>query len=1115
MLHMDTFTLRAPSTLSKYFSFGLGQLVLGVLSLFLLVLSPRATWAATEPTGQANRAVVVSYTAGASTGSVVLSVSGGTSGIAAAVNYLVVVRAAGTAAVAPMDNTTYAPNLLYGTGNITGTGNYVVKADASTANFTVTGLALNTTYYVEVYAYNTGTPTPTPNYLITNVNTASFFTTPNAYVFLGTSNDYAAAANWSPNRTTIADTDILIFDGSIGVTFPNPLIIDFGNGANSTIQIISQLRFIKGANVTVSGPATAGKPSLLSISGSAAASTGSDDFFVDATSSLTVVTASGNTNNRFLNLKVGATKKGLVQGAINFNSVNLDAIRLLAGSTTGLVFSSTSTFTATSLSGSPFGNTSANTLPNTFTDVTVAGSVVFQSGAMFIQKSGNDPFGTGTSTTQTPVAVFNSGSTYTYSGVTAASTSVQTFSTIGQTYGNLQFLTQPVAGTTTSTVSGTKNLVILNDLTVGSQTSAGLTISLDVVGSAPALAPAAGAGTTIGGNVLVNAGNTPIAGSLSFTPTAASAVIFNGTAAQEVKGTGNVSFGASTTLTNSNATVVGLIFSNPNTYITGNIVGSSNTLTFNPAPGIVYFNGGATQTVSGTGTLTFGKQTTLNVTNVGARAVNISTTTVNIGGDIVDTPVGGGLAFTSTVPSIVSFNGNAPQSIGGPSPATTLSFNANTSVVINNTSTAGVGSGVTLNRPVTVNKAITFTSGLLTTTTTNVLSLPTTATVTVTSGNTNVNNTSFVNGPVVRTSAATVGPVALDVTAGTGLFFPIGNALVTTGTPAVTTGGYRPITLNLNQTAATATAYTGQVLLGPPPTQAFPTSTINSIKRVSKQRYYTVSSDNGLTVANGQITIYYGTDDRVDGPSNLRIAKSQTTNVWANLGGGSGAAVTGPGAPIVTGSITSNLTQVPDAAPDAPFTSLGNFVLATTVLNTLAGYGNNPLPVELTALTATAVSGGIQVDWATASEKNSAAFEVQRSADGQTFHTIAAVRALGRSSVAHSYNNLDRTPLAGLAYYRLRQVDADGTVAYSQAVTATWSGPASLQVYPNPSTGTLYVRGIAGQVSYRVLGAQGQVLLSGTTSTEAALDVQRLAAGMYLLELMPPGGRVVQRFVRQ
>ena len=71
-----------------------------------------------------------------------------------------------------------------------------------------------------------------------------------------------------------------------------------------------------------------------------------------------------------------------------------------------------------------------------------------------------------------------------------------------------------------------------------------------------------------------------------------------------------------------------------------------------------------------------------------------------------------------------------------------------------------------------------------------------------------------------------------------------------------------------------------------------------------------------------------------------------------------------------------------------------------------------PLPVELTAFTATAKGSAVRPAWATASEKNSQAFEVERSGDGRTFKRIGTVATAG-SSAPRSYSPLRTVSLSG------------------------------------------------------------------------------------------------------
>ena len=172
------------------------------------------------------------------------------------------------------------------------------------------------------------------------------------------------------------------------------------------------------------------------------------------------------------------------------------------------------------------------------------------------------------------------------------------------------------------------------------------------------------------------------------------------------------------------------------------------------------------------------------------------------------------------------------------------------------------------------------------------------------------------------------------------------------------------------------------------------------------------------------------------------------------------------------------------------------------------------LPVEFTRFDAAAKGTGVSLNWATASEKNSAHFEVQRSATGEAYETIGRVAAQGNSSSLREYDFTDARPLAGLAYYRLRQVDTDGTTAYSPVATAR-RGAEVVAIYPNPTADAVTLPASLGPVRYRVLNSLGQTLASGQATGGDRLDLSKLPQGAFFLELTDNAGRHTQRLTRQ
>lgn len=175
-----------------------------------------------------------------------------------------------------------------------------------------------------------------------------------------------------------------------------------------------------------------------------------------------------------------------------------------------------------------------------------------------------------------------------------------------------------------------------------------------------------------------------------------------------------------------------------------------------------------------------------------------------------------------------------------------------------------------------------------------------------------------------------------------------------------------------------------------------------------------------------------------------------------------------------------------------------------------------PLPVELKSFMAEAAPKGTQLKWATASEKNNAAFEIQRSSTPNEFTTIGRVAGQGTSSRTHNYEWLDAQPLSGLSYYRLRQLDTDGTESFSPvAIVQHKEGLAAGAFFPNPTTGQVTLNAALGAVKYRVLNALGQTVLTGEAQGGSTVDMQSLRTGAYFLELQSASGRTVQRFMRE
>jgi len=173
----------------------------------------------------------------------------------------------------------------------------------------------------------------------------------------------------------------------------------------------------------------------------------------------------------------------------------------------------------------------------------------------------------------------------------------------------------------------------------------------------------------------------------------------------------------------------------------------------------------------------------------------------------------------------------------------------------------------------------------------------------------------------------------------------------------------------------------------------------------------------------------------------------------------------------------------------------------------------NPLPVVLTAFAGRRQGAAVLLSWRTASELSSQGFEVQRKASASTaFEAIGFVASTGASSQATAYAFRDAQAPATSAYYRLRQLDQQGAVAYSPVVVVGAPAVATatlLPVVPQPTHGVLHVQltGSDADVTLQLRNALGQVVRQLRARQQAQLDVSMLAPGLYYLAAYDAAGQ--------
>jgi hypothetical protein len=201
----------------------------------------------------------------------------------------------------------------------------------------------------------------------------------------------------------------------------------------------------------------------------------------------------------------------------------------------------------------------------------------------------------------------------------------------------------------------------------------------------------------------------------------------------------------------------------------------------------------------------------------------------------------------------------------------------------------------------------------------------------------------------------------------------------------------------------------------------------------------------------------------------------------------SGGKITGTG--ILGGSVFSGVTPV--------FVPNGSSIDGPKTIS------NGVLPIKLLYFKSSVTADGIELQWASAEEKDFDHYDISRSADGMSFDPVAMVP--GKSGHGAEYYFTDTAPLSGTNFYKLTAVDLDGSREEMQIIKAEWNGREQwITIYPNPvSDNTIYARIFGGgSGSLRLLDCNGLVVAECFPANDFQPRLQ-LPAGT------PPGAYVV------
>jgi hypothetical protein len=175
-----------------------------------------------------------------------------------------------------------------------------------------------------------------------------------------------------------------------------------------------------------------------------------------------------------------------------------------------------------------------------------------------------------------------------------------------------------------------------------------------------------------------------------------------------------------------------------------------------------------------------------------------------------------------------------------------------------------------------------------------------------------------------------------------------------------------------------------------------------------------------------------------------------------------------------------------------------------------------PLPVQLISFSGAKDGRNNKLQWSTSSESNNRGFELERSADGKNFSSIAFVQTKaenGTSNSTISYSFSDERATNATTYYRLKQLDRDGKITYSSATVVIKGDKYGLEisaVYPNPARERINLSitsGVAEKASISITDLNGRVVKQLNINLNAGdnyinLDINSLASGSYVIRLI-------------
>jgi|GEM_PF-2393037 len=268
-----------------------------------------------------------------------------------------------------------------------------------------------------------------------------------------------------------------------------------------------------------------------------------------------------------------------------------------------------------------------------------------------------------------------------------------------------------------------------------------------------------------------------------------------------------------------------------------------------------------------------------------------------------------------------------------------------------------------------------------------------------------------------------------------------------------------------------------------------------------------------VTDANGCTATSSTANVSVDAPT--AMAAIQCFGSYAELVEYGGSAVSW----VWTASNTLNVFRPNNTVQNPTTTFNGNYKVVITdaagckdsasIMNSQGSC--SVLGVNLEYFTAKKQGATALLEWKTSYEINNDYFDIERSSDGKNWLKTGRVQGKENAGNGYQYHYVDATPLTGMNYYRLKQVDKDGTFTYSPTATLGFSEDWQLEVYPNPmldQTGVLQIKSnlLIADVAVFTIKGENVYRYKSRQENRLRINLVQLAAGIYYVTIKTTDG---------